>query len=53
MAKNRSVGLDLRVLEDREVLVNFSDDPIIDKKTGAFVGLTPGKWTRRGLAMLL
>ena len=45
MAKNRSVGLDLRVLEDREVLVNFSDDPIIDKKTGAFVG----EWESLGL----
>lgn len=45
MAQNRSVGLDLRVLEDREVLVNFSDDPIIDKKTGAFVG----EWESLGL----
>lgn len=45
MAKNRSVGLDLRVLEDREVLVNFSDTPIIDKKTGAFVG----EWESLGL----
>lgn len=45
MAKNRSVGLDLRVLEDREVLVNFSDTAIIDKKTGAFVG----KWESLGL----
>lgn len=45
MSKLRSVGLDLRVLEDREVLVNFSDDPTIDKKTGAFVG----EWESLGL----
>lgn len=45
MAKNRSVGLDLRVLEDREVLVNFSDNPTIDKATGAFVG----EWESLGL----
>lgn len=38
MAENRTVGLDLRVLEDRQVLVFFGDKPIIDKKTGAFVG---------------
>lgn len=38
MAENRTVGLDLRVLEDRQVLVFFGDNPIIDKKTGAFVG---------------
>lgn len=38
MAENRTVGLDLRVLEDRQVLVFFGDEPIIDKKTGAFVG---------------
>ncbi|AKN77521.1 hypothetical protein HO100_11380 [Corynebacterium ulcerans] len=38
MARNRTVGLDLRVLEDRQVLVNFSDNPIIDKKSGAFIG---------------
>ena len=45
MAQNRSVGLDLRVLEDREVLVNFSDNPTIDTKTGAFVG----EWESLGL----
>lgn len=38
MAELRTVGLDLRVLEDRQVLVHFGDNPIIDKKTGAFVG---------------
>lgn len=38
MAENRTVGLDLRVLEDRQVLVFFGDNPTIDKKTGAFVG---------------
>lgn len=38
MAENRTVGLDLRVLEDRQVLVHFGDNPTIDKNTGAFVG---------------
>lgn len=36
MPKNRAAGLDVRVLEDREVLFNFSDTPAIDKKTGVF-----------------
>lgn len=38
MAQNRNVGLDIRVLEDRQVLVYFGDDPTIDRATGAFVG---------------
>lgn len=37
MARNRNIGLDIRVLEDRQVLVFFGDDPAIDKKTGAFI----------------
>lgn len=38
MAKQRTAGLNLRVLVDRQVLVFFGDKPIIDKATGAFVG---------------
>ena len=38
MAQNRNVGLDIRVLEDRQVLVHFGDNPTIDRATGAFVG---------------
>lgn len=38
MAKLRTAGLDLRVIVDRQVLVFFGDNPIIDKATGAFVG---------------
>lgn len=38
MAQNRAAGLDIRVLEDREVLFNFTDDPAIDIATGTFVG---------------
>lgn len=38
MAELRTTGLNLQVLEDRQVLVFFGDKPIIDKKTGAFVG---------------
>lgn len=38
MAEIRTVGLNLRVLEDRQVLVHFGDNPVIDKSTGAFVG---------------
>lgn len=45
MATNRAAGLDVRVLEDREVLLNFGDEPWIDKKTGAF---GPG-WHSGGL----
>ena len=45
MPKNRAAGLDVRVLEDREVLFNFSDTPAIDKKTGVF---GPG-WHSGGL----
>ncbi|MCT1819360.1 hypothetical protein M3B96_10460 [Corynebacterium propinquum] len=37
MAKNRNVALNVKVLEDREVLFNFSDDPTIDRDTGAFM----------------
>lgn len=52
MPKNRAVGLDVRVLEDREVLFHFGDEPKIDKKTGVFGegwhsgGLEPadGEW---------
>lgn len=45
MAKSRTVGLDLRVLEDRQVLLYFGDNPTIDKATGAFVG----DWDALGL----
>lgn len=45
MPKNRAAGLDVRVLEDREVLFNFGDSPAIDKKTGVF---GPG-WHSGGL----
>lgn len=45
MPKNRAVGLDVRVLEDREVLFHFGDEPKIDKKTGVF---GPG-WHSGGL----
>ena len=38
MAQSRTVGLPLRVLEDRMVLADFSGEAVIDKKTGAFVG---------------
>ena len=38
MAQSRTVGLPLRVLEDRMVLADFSGDAVIDKNTGAFVG---------------
>lgn len=36
MPKNRAAGLDVRVLEDREVLFHFGDSPAIDNKTGIF-----------------
>lgn len=45
MAQKRAAGLDIKVLEDKEVLFNFGDDPIIDRKTGAFVG----EWHSGGL----
>ena len=45
MATNRAAGLDIRVLEDREVLFHFGENPWIDKKTGAF---GPG-WHSGGL----
>lgn len=38
MSKLRTVGLPLRVLEDRQVLLHFGDNPAIDRATGAFVG---------------
>ncbi|MDK4286932.1 hypothetical protein [Corynebacterium pseudodiphtheriticum] len=37
MAKNRNVALNVKVLEDREVLFHFGDDPTIDRETGAFM----------------
>lgn len=37
MAENRNHGLDIKVLEDKEVLFHFGDDPIIDKATGTFM----------------
>ena len=45
MAQNRAAGLDLKVLEDRELLLNFGNDPVIDKDTGVFVG----PWHSAGL----
>lgn len=45
MSKNRAAGLDVRTLEDREVLFFFGDDPAIDRKTGVF---GPG-WHSGGL----
>lgn len=37
MAENRNAGLDIRVLEDRELLLNFEDNPKIDRATGTFL----------------
>lgn len=45
MATSRTAGLDIRTLEDREVLFHFGDNPWIDKKTGIF---GPG-WHSGGL----
>lgn len=45
MIKNRTDGFDVRVLEDREVLMHFGDNPAIDKKSGIF---GPG-WNSGGL----
>ena len=45
MPKNRAAGLDVRTLEDREVLFHFGDYPAIDRKTGVF---GPG-WHSGGL----
>lgn len=45
MAQQRAAGLNIRVLEDREMLLNFGNDPIIDKDTGTFVGA----WHSAGL----
>lgn len=36
MAQNRSQGLDIKVLEDKEVLMHFGEKPSIDTKTGTF-----------------
>lgn len=36
MPKNRAAGLDVSVLEDREVLFHFGATPAIDRKTGVF-----------------
>ncbi|ALC05917.1 RNA polymerase sigma factor [Corynebacterium deserti GIMN1.010] len=38
MAKSRTEGLDIKVLEDKETLLYFGDDPKIDRATGTFVG---------------
>lgn len=45
MPKNRAAGLDVRTLEDREVLFHFGDNPAIDRATGIF---GPG-WHSGGL----
>lgn len=45
MPKNRAAGLDVRTLEDREVLFHFGDNPSIDRATGVF---GPG-WHTGGL----
>lgn len=45
MSKLRSAGLDIRVLEDKEVLMHFGDNPAIDRATGTF---GPG-WNSAGL----
>ncbi|MDK8500646.1 hypothetical protein QP933_06795 [Corynebacterium pseudodiphtheriticum] len=37
MAKNRNVALNVKVLEDREVLFNFGENFNIDRATGAFL----------------
>nr|DAM65377.1 MAG TPA: major tail protein [Caudoviricetes sp.] len=37
MAENRNVALNVKVLEDREVLFHFGDNPTIDRETGAFM----------------
>jgi len=38
MAQNRATGLNVRVLEDKEVLFNFGSSPAIDRATGTFIG---------------
>lgn len=45
MAMKRTDGLNIQVLEDKEVLMHFGDAPAIDRKTGAF---GPG-WHSAGL----
>lgn len=45
MAKKRTAGLNVRVLEDKEVLMHFGENPAIDIKTGTF---GPG-WHSAGL----
>lgn len=37
MAQRRTAGLDIKVLEDKEVLFNFTDNPVIDRATGTFL----------------
>ena len=45
MAQKRTEGLNIRVLEDKEVLMHFGENPAIDIKTGTF---GPG-WHSAGL----
>ena len=53
MAQLRTAGIDIKVLEDKEVLMHFGDNPQIDRKTGTFMegwhsaGLEPAdsSWT--------
>ena len=45
MSQKRTVGLDVKVLEDKEVLMHFGDKPAIDRATGTF---GPG-WHSAGL----
>lgn len=48
MAQSRTAGLNIRVIEDKEVLFHFGDNPAIDLSTGTFGegwesgGLEPG-----------
>lgn len=37
MAIQRTAGLDIKVLEDHEVLMHFGDNPAIDRATGTFL----------------
>lgn len=37
MSKLRTAGIDIKVLEDKEVLMHFGDNPVIDRKTGTFM----------------
>ena len=38
MAQTRAQGIDIRVLEEKEVLFDFNGEGLIDKATGTFVG---------------